>query len=191
MFENVEPTIESGTFLIATPALRDPNFHRTVILICDHDDQGSFGLVVNRPTGIPIGKVFEQLTSGLEEDRSLFFGGPVDQERLFAIRRGVPQEDAGDVIGNGMFLPKDLEGSVERIGSGSDLLKEYRFFVGYAGWTAGQLEAELLEQSWIAVSGIEDMLFETDPEKLWSEALSGLGGEQKLWSMMPPEPDWN
>ena len=95
------------------------------------------------------------------------------------------------MIGNGMFLPKDLEESVERIGSGSDLLKEYRFFVGYAGWTAGQLEAELLEQSWIAVSGIEDLLFETDPEQLWSEALRAMGGEQKLWSMMPPEPDWN
>lgn len=191
MFPNEEPSIESGTFLIATPSLRDPNFHRTVILICDHDEEGSFGLVLNRPTGIPIKNVFEQLSPEFGENRSLFFGGPVDQERLFAIRRGVPGEEPGDVIGNGMFLPKDLEESVERIGSGSDLLKEYRFFVGYAGWSAGQLEAELMEQSWIAVSGIEDLLFETDPEKLWSEALSAMGGEQKLWSMMPTEPDWN
>ena len=191
MFENEEPVIKSGTFLIATPSLRDPNFHRTVILICDHDEQGSFGLVVNRPTGIPIEKVFEQLTPELGDDRSLFFGGPVDQERLFAIRRGVPQEDVGDEIGNGMFLPKDLTGSVERIGSGSDLLKEYRFFVGYAGWEAGQLQHELKEQSWITVSGIEDLLFDTAPDQLWSEALRAMGGEHVLWSMMPPEPDWN
>ncbi len=191
MFPGEKPIIEAGTFLIATPSLRDPNFHRTVILICDHDEQGSFGLVVNRPTGIPIKKVFEQLTPPTGEDRSLFFGGPVDQERLFALRRGVPAEDAGDVIGDGMFLPKDLEGSLDRIGSGLDLLQEYRFFVGYSGWSAGQLEAELVEQSWIAVSGIEDLLFETAPEQLWSAALRGLGGEHTLWSMMPPDPDWN
>lgn len=191
MLEPNDPVIESGDFLIATPAMRDANFHRTVILICDHDQQGTFGLVLNRSTGIPIEKVFEQLDPEIAEACSLFFGGPVDQERVFAVRRGVPDEVPGDEVGNGMFLPKDLAESVEQICSGDELLKQYRFFVGYSGWGAGQLEQELQEQSWITVSGIEDLIFETEPDQLWSQALRSLGGEQTLWSMMPADPEWN
>ena len=191
MLEYNDSVIESGDFLIATPAMRDANFHRTVILICDHDDQGTFGLVLNRSTGISIEKVFEQMGPEIAEACSLFFGGPVDQERVFAIRRGVPQEAVGEQVGNGMFLPKDLAGSVDQICSGNDLLKKYRFFVGYAGWDAGQLEQELEEQAWIAVSGIEDLIFDTEPEQLWMQALRTLGGEQTLWSMMPADPEWN
>jgi putative transcriptional regulator len=191
MLEPNDPVIESGDFLIATPAMRDANFHRTVILICDHDQQGTFGLVLNRSTGIPIEKVFEQLDPGIAETCSFFFGGPVDQERVFAVRRGVPDEVPGDEVGNGMFLPKDLAESVEQICSGDELLKQYRFFVGYSGWGAGQLEQELQDQSWITVSGIEDLIFDTEPDQLWSQALRSLGGEHTLWSMMPADPEWN
>jgi len=185
MLEPNDPVIESGDFLIATPAMRDANFHRTVILICDHDQQGTFGLVLNRSTGIPIEKVFEQLDPGIAETCSFFFGGPVDQERVFAVRRGVPDEVPGDEVGNGMFLPKDLAESVEQICSGDELLKQYRFFVGYSGWGAGQLESEISANAWLTTPADPEIVFDLPPEERWRSAASRLGIDLDLMNASP------
>ncbi len=191
MFEFDEKVIEPGNFLIATPALRDPNFHRSVILICDHDAEGSFGLVVNRSTQISVEQVLEEIDSDADSLHGVQFGGPVDHERIFALRKGPLEGQDEREICPGVFIPEDLQRVIEQIRDGDETLENYRFFLGYTGWGAGQLAEELDEKSWIVSAGTGIQLFETPPDEMWSTALRALGGEQILWSLMPPEPDWN
>ncbi|MDE0960703.1 MAG: YqgE/AlgH family protein [Planctomycetota bacterium] len=191
-----EPVIRPGDFLVATPSLRDPHFFRSVILICDHDVGGSFGLMVNRPTEIPIDRVLEDFDAEGVKERCLQFGGPVDQEKIFALcQLGTDDECDPDAaqrkIGAGLFIPDDLQETLDKIRDGKDALQNYRFFLGYTGWGEGQLQQEISEQSWVISRGSGIRLLETPAEQMWAAALSEMGGEPLLWSMMPPEPDWN
>jgi putative transcriptional regulator len=190
------PVLCPGDVLIATPALRDPNFHRSVILLCDHDDVGSFGLVVNRPTDIPLGRVLEDIDIDGVTSPCLQFGGPVDHEKIFALCQTVTDEgrdlDATQrEISSGLFIPDDLEQTLGKIRAGKDALRNYRFFLGYTGWGQGQLQQEVVEQSWVISRGNPIQLLETPADQMWAAALREMGGEQLLWSMIPPEPDWN
>lgn len=190
------PQLGPGDVLVATPALRDPNFHRSVILLCDHDDVGSFGLVVNRPTDIPLGRVLEDIDIDGVTNPCLQFGGPVDHEKIFALCQTVTDEgcdlDATQrQISSGLFIPDDLEQTLGKIRDGKDALQNYRFFLGYTGWGQGQLQQEVIEQSWVISRGNPIQLLETPADQMWAAALREMGGEALLWSMMPPEPDWN
>ncbi|HIO66244.1 MAG TPA: YqgE/AlgH family protein [Planctomycetes bacterium] len=186
-----ESEIEAGDLLIATPMLRDPNFHRTVILICDHDQEGSFGLVINRPTQIPVDRVLEEMDAEGTSNSCVQFGGPVESDKVFALCHGHGHSQQDREVGSGIFLPEDLHRSIERIRSGSESVDHYLFFLGYSGWGAGQLEQEVREQSWVLSKRARAGLLQTPADQMWAEALREMGGQQTLWSWMPPDPDMN
>jgi putative transcriptional regulator len=176
-----------GTLLVASPALRDPNFLRTVVVVAEHTAEGAMGFVLNRPTPIAVTEALPHLDGVVEEGALVYLGGPVQPEAAMALAElEDPDEAAAIAFGDIGFLradaePGDLQGGVRRL----------RVFAGYSGWGAGQLEAELEEEAWILEPARPDDVFASDPEALWSAVLERKGGSYALLARMPIDPSVN
>lgn len=164
-------------FLIAMPALGDPNFDHTVTYICEHNADGALGLVVNRPTGMQLSDIFSQMSleAGDEElaDASVLQGGPVQQERGFVIH-----DQGGDwgstlAVSDGIYVTTSrdiLEAMADGKGPGNTLV-----IVGYAGWSAGQLEYEMAANAWLTVPASKEILFSIPFADRWHAAAASIG----------------
>lgn len=185
--KNIKP--EKGDLLISEPFLPDPNFQRTVVLICEHGTDGSFGFVLNKPSLIEGGDVLE----GFEGfDSTLYLGGPVQQDTLHFIHRQVPELEEGVDIGEGLQWGGNFEQLMLLIKSGAVDLKQFKFFLGYSGWGEEQLEEELEQNSWIIYkSATAADIFDTQPDVLWRECLKKMGGKYKIISNYPTDPRLN
>lgn len=174
----------TGQFLIAMPALDDPNFFHSVTFICEHNDEGAMGLVINRSTSISLGEVITQL--GLEwptsdiADQIVYQGGPVETERGFVIHRPIGDWDATiDVNGEfGVSSSRDIMEAIAE-GEGPDQLL---VTLGYAGWGPGQLEKELGENTWLTVPADSAIIFDTPMDKRWEAAAQAVGVDLNLLS---------
>jgi len=184
-----DSTLSPGTLAISAPMMQDPNFRRTVILICEHQpDEGSFGLILNREIDVQLGDVMEGVFA---HDPSLYLGGPVQRETLHYVHA------RPDDIPGGIPLPGPVTwgGNFERVqelaqrGDVSD--DDIRFFLGYAGWGPGQLEDELDEDAWILAPSAADLIFEADPDQLWRTVLRQMGGEYAVLANFPDDPRMN
>jgi putative transcriptional regulator len=175
-----------GQLLVAGPTLLDPNFHRTVVLVCEHSDDGAMGLVLNRPSPIAAEQALPELLDALGDDERLWVGGPVQTTSVVVLADFADAAGAMLVTDDiGLVLPDtDLE-------TIPDLVRRARAFLGYAGWGAGQLEAELEGDDWIVAEPVPDDLFTTAPERLWSRVLVRKGGPFALLATMPPDPSMN
>jgi putative transcriptional regulator len=176
-----------GKLLVAGPALQDPNFRRTVVLICEHTDDGALGLVINRPTTVEVTDAVPELATLLGDDASLWSGGPVQPQSIVLLAElDDPPEDALMVVGDvGLVLQgADLEDLADDASRG-------RAFLGYAGWGPGQLEDELERGDWIVVAAEPDDAFRPEADGLWGEVLARQGGEYALLATMPPDPSLN
>jgi putative transcriptional regulator len=176
-----------GQLLIAGAGLFDPNFRRTVILVGEHTDEGALGVVLNRPTPLTVLEVVPALAELAGGEERVFVGGPVQPEAAVLIAEF---EEPGladmPVFGSIGFLIGDVDpGAVERF-------HRARIFAGYAGWGPGQLEAELETGSWILEPALPEDVFNSDPERLWSNVLRRKGGRDfSLLSTMPFDPSTN
>jgi putative transcriptional regulator len=174
-----------GKLLVASPSLVDPNFRKTVVLIAHHDDDGALGLVLSRPSAVPASEAVPSLEGLPGADAPVFVGGPVQPQAFMALAEFADVEDAAapifDHIG---FVSADAEPDLLSI-------RRVRLFAGYAGWGAGQLEAELAEPSWIVVPAEIDDPFVDDPDELWREAVQRAGGSLSLMEHMPFDPRLN
>jgi putative transcriptional regulator len=176
-----------GHLLVAAPSLLDPNFHRTVVLIGEHGAEGAMGVVLNRPSGVTVGEAVPPLVALVAEDGLVYVGGPVQPEAIVVLGEFEEPERADVlVVGAVGFLPGEIEGS-EALGT----IARSRVFAGYAGWGAGQLEAELAESSWIVEPALPDDVFAADPAELWSDVLRRKGGPYAVLALMPPDPSLN
>jgi putative transcriptional regulator len=182
-------SLTAGTLLVSAPVLEDPNFRRTVVLLCDHEpEQGSFGLVLTQQTDIHLEDVLEGV---FVYNPPLYIGGPVQRDTLHFIHR------KPDVIEGGVSLPGDLVwgGTFESVEAcaqhGNASADDLRFFVGYSGWSPGQLQAEMDEDAWIVSSVAPDVLFNTPTERLWRTVLRRMGGEFAWLSNFPDDPRMN
>jgi putative transcriptional regulator len=176
-----------GQLLVAAPALVDPNFRRTVVLVGDHGEEGAMGIVLNRPSGVSVAEAVEPLVELVGGDELVFVGGPVQPEAIVVLGEfEQPEHAASLVLGEIGFLPGEIE-------SGEDVgpLGRVRVFAGYAGWGAGQLEGELAESSWIVEAALPEDVFAADPDALWSDVLRRKGGPYAVLSLMPPDPSLN
>lgn len=176
-----------GQLLIAGPALLDPNFWRTVVLVIEHSDDGALGLVLNRPSETTVGESVPQLEDLVDLADQLFVGGPVQPSSVIVLAEFDDPTDAallafGDigVLGTGA-APGELAAAV----------KTGRAFVGHAGWGPGQLDAELDRADWILEPAQRDDAFSDDPGELWSDVLTRKGGSYALVARMPPDPSVN
>jgi len=171
-------------FLIAMPSLADPNFHQTVTYICEHNEDGALGIVINRPTDLKLGELLDHL--GFEarktetEERTVYLGGPVQRERGFVLHEPGGDWDSSMQVSNEITVTtsKDiLEAIAEERGP-----KRYLIALGYAGWGAGQLEDEMAENAWLSGPADAEILFGKDSEQRWRAAAALLGVDLSLLS---------
>lgn len=175
-----------GQLLIAVPALVDPNFRRTVVLVGEHSDDGALGLVLNRASDTTVGEAVPELTVLVEGSDQVYVGGPVQPSAIVILADFVEPDRAGSVVFESIgFLPAETD--PDELGE----LGRARVFAGYAGWGPGQLDGELEEGSWIVEPAIPDDVFTLEPDELWSEVLRRKGGPFGVLALMPPDPSLN
>jgi putative transcriptional regulator len=166
------------SLLLSMPQLNDPNFSRTVVLLCQHDADGAWGLVLNRPTGHPAASVVE-IDPPLDNPNGLevWSGGPVATERGCILMGEAPPDEADAVeVAEGLFIsgsPKLLREILE----GRTLPDRTRLLVGYAGWGPGQLEAEMEQSAWLITEVDTEVVFDIAAERMWETAIRRLGAD--------------
>jgi putative transcriptional regulator len=164
--------------LMAMPQVLDPFFHRSVVLLLHHEDEGSFGFIVNRPTGIKVGEILKGMDVGWEggEEAVAYFGGPVQPQLGTVLFSPVLQEsspeDTATEIAPGLALTQHI-GDLSRLAEAPP--DQFRLLLGYAGWGEGQLMEEILRNDWLTAPVSSDLIFAPDPERVWDAALRSVG----------------
>lgn len=183
------PDPQSGDLLISEPFLHDPNFERTVILVCENGFEGTFGLVINKTTDLLLDEVMDE---SIPFNGKLNIGGPVEQNTLHYLHRiSTPIEGAIE-IGEGLFWSGNYEQIRSLILSGVVTEQDIKFFLGYSGWSEGQLREELDRQSWfVRPRASSRQIFELDEDELWKSILKEMGGKYKVFSNYPADPRLN
>ncbi len=177
-----------GKLLIADPFLRDPNFLRSVVFLCDHNETGSLGFVLNKVHD----QILGELISELEEfSFPVYYGGPVQLDSLHFLHQCPDQIPGGMEVIDGIFWGGDFTAAIDSIKSKSLLEKNIRFFIGYSGWGEGQLEEEMKQKSWITSDGNKRIVFPSDVNNTWKYALKQLGGEYAQMINYPIDPQLN
>jgi putative transcriptional regulator len=177
----------SGQLLLASPTLVDPNFRRAVVLIGAHSEEGAMGVVLNRPSEVTVGEAVPQLEPAVDEQETVYVGGPVQPNSIVFLAEFLDPEPAGLlVLGRIGFPTPEAD-----IGELADATARRRVFAGYAGWSSGQLDAELDNGDWIPHPAQPDDVFTEDPEELWSRVLARKGGAYVLIARMPLDPSVN
>lgn len=180
----------AGKVLVATPVLTEPNFHRTVILLLDHGDDGAVGLVLNRPSTLRLAEAMPGWEHLAASPPVLFAGGPVDPQAVIALGRAragtMPAPDWVPIVDRLRVV--DLSAGPDVAG---ELIEAARVFVGYAGWAPGQLEDEVAAEAWFVADARDlDALVE-DPAVLWSDVLRRQRGDLALFATFPEDPSLN
>jgi putative transcriptional regulator len=171
-------------FLIAMPTLADPNFARTVTLICEHSSEGAMGLVVNRLTELHLSDILEQLdidaTRSPQADLPVYLGGPVQNNRGFVVHEPLGGWESTLPVTEtlGVSTSRDILEAIAR-NSGPD---HCLVALGYAGWGAGQLEREIRENSWLSVPASRNILFDLPPDQRWHAAAGLVGVDLNMLS---------
>jgi putative transcriptional regulator len=177
-----------GKLLVASPSIVDPNFSRTVVLVTEHTGEGAMGLVLNRPAEPTVGDVVPDLDWIADPQDHVHVGGPVAATSVIVLAEFDEPERAALLIeGDLGFVPAEVADPDALAAS----LRRRRIFAGHAGWSEGQLEAELEEDSWIVGDAQRDDVFAEEPLDLWSAVLRRMGREYALLSTMPPDPSLN
>ena len=182
-----------GTLLISQPFLGDPNFERSVVLLCrDEPEEGTFGLVLNRPTALTLGDVLElPARIGAPAARlPLFAGGPVEPDTLHYLHRRADVPGAIP-LGQDVYWSGDFELLLGLVGSGAVAADEVRLFAGYSGWAAGQLADEMQSQSWIRHPASAGKVFTLASDAFWRDILREKGGRFKVLANYPVDPRLN
>ncbi len=169
-------------FLLAMPGRAGEYFGNTITYICEHNEEGAMGLMVNRPLRLTVGELLDQLGIGatLLSERPVLEGGPVKTDRGFILHSDEVQYDASLTLGNGLMLSTTRQ-TLEAIGAGSGP-KRYIVALGYAGWGGGQLEAELLHNAWLSCPADVDILFDVPFDQRVNKAAASLGIDFRLMS---------
>jgi putative transcriptional regulator len=183
---NIRPS--KGKILISEPFMGDFYFKRSVILLAEHNEEGSFGLIINKPITARFNEIVKDFP---EFDTQLYIGGPVQNNSLFFIHMLKDKIDDSQEIINGIYWGGDLEQIKEMILLGQLSPADIRFYIGYSGWTSNQLDSELKRNSWVVSRMEAGKLLNTNPEKLWGKTLNDLGGEYSYWTNFPADPTMN
>lgn len=174
----------SNHLLIAMPGLNDPNFHQSVSYICEHNEEGAMGLVINRPLYISFADLCEQLEIEINDldvaDYPIFEGGPVEMERGFILHSPIGDWDSTLVVSEseniGLTMSKDI---IQAIADGYDSdnnpPEQFIICLGYAGWGEDQIEDEIAENAWLNVAATKTLIFETPIDQRWSASAAALG----------------
>ncbi len=183
------PKYLRGQLLLDSGQLVGSFFQRTVVLVCQHDAEGAFGLVLNRATGSKVGEMIVADLPDVLKESPLYLGGPVQPAALSFLHTDSFIPDA-NVLPN-LNLDHSLDALLD-IGECFSPAKKVRLFAGYAGWSPGQLEDEVKRKAWLSHPASLELVFDTPPEKLWQAVLRRKGGwRNKLRAQMPEDLSWN
>ncbi len=176
-----------GRLIVATPDLRDPNFSRTVVLMLEHNEEGALGVVLNRPLDLPVSDVLPDWADVASAPVCLFVGGPVSPTSVIGLGRGDGDGDGFQPLFDGLAtLDLELDPLETALG-----LEGLRVFVGYAGWSPGQLDDELTAGGWLVLDLLPADPFSADPATLWRTVLRRQGGRVAMLATAPEDPSTN
>ncbi len=183
---NVLPS--RGKILISEPFLRDATFGRSVILLIDHTDEGTMGLIINKPLPIFVNDIIKEFK--YIDDIPLYKGGPVATDTLFYLHT-LANISGAIPVSKGLYLNGDFDEIKKYILQGNKVDQHIRFFLGYCGWGGEQLNDELKENTWLVSKEDKDYLMNSDTKGMWKEALEKLGSKYEAWSRFPRVPTFN
>lgn len=185
---NKMSSVKSGSLLISEPFLGDPNFERSVVLVCQHDEEGSFGLVLNQQSNLMLSDVLPIESNPY--DYPLGVGGPMEHNTLHYIHR-LPELPAAIQVSENLWWGGDFDVLQQMLAAAEVEPSQIRFFLGYSGWSAGQLQEELDKNLWFINNNAANKLFTLNTETLWREILKQMGGKYKMFSNYPIDPSLN
>lgn len=178
----------SGCMLISQPSLTDRFFSRSVVMLAEYGADGTFGFIVNKPARIQLSTVTKEF---IPFEAELYMGGPVQVDTLFFVH------NKGNLVEGSLKIAEDVYwgGNIDTVRNlmlaGRMTSRDVRFYAGYSGWEAGQLERELKEKSWIIVDSRKSYVFGDHPSMLWKEIVLSLGSDFAPWVNFPPDPGLN
>ncbi|MBO2526137.1 MAG: YqgE/AlgH family protein [Bacteroidales bacterium] len=181
-FFDVKPTefsLTAGRILISVPFYNDPFFNRTVVLLTDYDKKSCAGLVLNKSSKLSVRKVISEI----KVDDKLYIGGPVMPDGIFCIHNFENSKAAAKLL-PGIYVGSD-EVTISLIEHKAIPTMKYRFFVGYSGWSPGQLEGELSKNMWVIGAATPELVFDTPCNKIWETAVRNLGNDYLHWLKLP------
>ncbi len=183
----IEPA--SGILLLAEPFLKDPSFIRSVVLICKHDaEEGTFGFALNRKLHTTLNEMIADLDGW---PLPVYIGGPVQTDTIHYIHQYPQYFDDAVKIADNIYWGGDFEKMKALIKKGTLDINKIKFFLGYSGWSQGQLDEEILENSWITTEADKTLVFETPAKEVWNAGLTKLGGKYKMMIHFPTDPQLN
>jgi putative transcriptional regulator len=180
--------VSAGKLLISEPFMFDENFKRTVIFLTEHNEKGSVGFILNKPSGKKLRDVLPEIEI---QDFDLFTGGPVGSDMLFFLH------SLGDLIPGGVKITDNIHwgGDFEILQSeilkGNVTKNEVRFFMGYSGWAPDQLTYEISENSWLLAKMKDELIMKGKSKLFWKSALTGLGQDYRVMANFPEDPTKN
>ena len=178
-----------GDLLLSEPFLADPNFERSVILLCEHNSDGSFGFVLNKESELRLSDTLDEVQN---YDQILCLGGPVQHNTLHFLHRVSPPFSGSETVGDNIFWGGDFDELLSLINTRQISSADIKFFAGYSGWEPGQLENELAEDTWIIYQRpTSNQIFDTPATQLWLEILRSMGGKYRMFSNYPIDPRLN
>lgn len=184
----MDETPGKGKILISEPFLIDPNFKRSIVLLCEHGDEGSVGFILNKPTQVRLNQLLEDFP---DFDAPVYFGGPVQINTLQFVHRAGDIIEGTTEIADGLYWGGSFEILKLLIETKKVSPSDFRFFIGYSGWSEGQLEEEMKINSWIVTSTSPDNIFSDEPDKLWGDILKKMGRKFAILASFPEDPSVN
>jgi len=184
-----QPGPHKGGLLLSEPFLDDPNFRRTVVLLCEHNEEGSVGFVVNRLLSVTTSELVPDM---LENDYPVFYGGPVEPNTLHYLYRSTIKVPEARHILHDLYWGGDIEELNALLRSGELPQQHIRFFVGYSGWAPQQVEEEIDQLAWwTAHLRRPDWIFDDDIDSMWGNIVKQLGKDYAHMANAPEDPQWN
>ncbi len=182
----IEPA--PGILLIADPFLKDPNFLRTVVFLCEHKDEGSFGFVLNRQYE----NTLDELIPELEGHKlPVFYGGPVQVDTIHFLHQYPEEIPGGLEVTKGVYWGGDFDAVITLIKNENIDVSKIRFYIGYSGWSGGQLSEEMNEKTWLTVKASRKLIFHSNYKNIWKDSLKLLGGDYEMMVNFPIDPQLN
>lgn len=178
---------KQGVILISEPTLKDFYFRQSVVLLAEHNDEGTFGVIVNKPIEVRLDEVIKDF-SGF--DFRVYLGGPVKTDSIFFIHT-IPDIESSLRIMDGLFWGGNIDVIRSMMMAGMLNEDQIRFYLGYSGWHPKQLDHEIGEKSWVLSQASVHEVINNHPEKLWSNYLKNMGNDYAIWANFPSDPGLN
>jgi putative transcriptional regulator len=178
---------QQGVILISEPSLRDFYFRQSVVLLAEHNEEGSFGIIINKPIETRVNEILKDFP---DLDLPVYLGGPVKTDSIFYIHTKENVENSMKII-DGLYWGGDIETIKEMLSMKMIHEDEIRFFIGYSGWNPNQLDREIREKSWVLSHTSIHEIINKHPENLWSGHLKSMGSEYAIWANFPADPSYN